>query len=295
MKKLFLLIIVFAAIGVDNCYSQPGSKAINLKFNMPKGSGYDYNMTTNIGTKVNAGGQDVNVDNTMGFGYHFDVLDDSAGWKKMSATISKIVMNINTGGMNMNYDSDKPMDTADVMSATFAKTLGNMKGAQFGFTMNGKGEIGSVTGINEIVQHMSSGDDNSMGSEMGNPFNEENFKQNMQAAFGSYPDKPVKPGDSWKKTTTTTNAGILMNMESVYTLESYSGNIANVSVNSKISSSDATLGFNGTMKGLMQYDTPTGMPVDGDLIMTLNMNVNTGGQALPINMDIKMKITGKKS
>ncbi len=295
MKKLFLLIIVFAAVSVGNCYSQSGNKAITLKFNLPKGSGYDYNMTMNIGTKVNAGGQDVNVDNTMGFGYHFNVLGDSAGWKKMSATISKIVMNINTGGMNINYDSDKPLDTADVMSATFAKTLGNMKGAEFVFTMNGSGEVGSVTGINEMLQRMSSGDDNSMGSGMGNPFNEENFKQNMQAAFGSYPDKPVKPGDSWTKTFTTTNAGMLMNMESVYTLESYSGSIANVNVNSKISSSDTTLGFNGTMTGLMQYDIPTGMPVDGDLIMTLKMDVNTGGQALPVNMDIKMKITGKKS
>ena len=287
--------MVFAAVSVDNCYSQSGNKPINLKFNLSKGSGYDYNMTLDMTTKVNAGGQDVNVDNTMGIGYHFNVLGDSAGWKRISSRISKIVMNINTGGMNINYDSDKPLDTADVMSATFAKTLGNMKGSEFVFIMNGKGEVGSVTGMNEMWQRMSSGEDNSMSNGMGNPFNEENFKQNMQAAFGSYPDKPVKPGDSWTKTTTTTNAGILMNMESVYTLDSHSGNIANVNVNSKISSTDTTLNFNGTMTGLMKYDIPTGMPVDGDLIMALSMDVNAGGQALPMNMDIKMKITGKKS
>jgi len=293
MKKLFLLIIFFAGIG--NCYSQSGNKPISLKFDLPKGSGYDYNMTTDMTTKVNAGGQDVNVDNTMGIGYHFSVLGDSAGWKRISSTISKIVININTGGMNMDYDSDKPLDTADVMNATLAKTLGNIKGAQFVFTMNGRGEVGSVTGINEMLQRMSAEDDNAMGSGIGNPFNEENFKQSMQATFGSYPDKPVKPGDSWTKTITTTNAGMLMKMESVYNLESYSGNIADVNVSSKISSTDTTQGFNGTMTGLMKYDIPTGMPVDGDLIMALNMNVNTGDQAMPINMDIKMKVTGKRS
>jgi hypothetical protein len=44
----------------------------------------------------------------------------------------------------------------------------------------------------------------------------------------------------------------------------------------------------------MQFDVSTGLPTDGDLAMNMNMTVNTGGQLVPMNTDIKMKITGKK-
>jgi hypothetical protein len=33
-------------------------------------------------------------------------------------------MNINTGGMNINYDSDKPTDSTDMISSTLGKVLG---------------------------------------------------------------------------------------------------------------------------------------------------------------------------
>jgi Family of unknown function (DUF6263) len=294
MKKFFLLILIFTSVAAYNCYSQAGKgKAINLKFNLPKGAGYDYNMNMDMAVKGEAGGQPVNVTNTMNIGYHFKAIDDSAGWKKLTSTVTRIALKVNAGGTNINFDTDQPVDTSDVISSSIAKALGALKGGEFGFTMNEKGDIGSVTGLDEMLQRMSTGDDqNSMGS----AFNEESFKQNMQSAFGSYPDKPVKPGDSWSKTTTSINAGMPMNIESVYKLESVSGNIATVNVNSKISTSDTTSGnTTGTMTGLMKYDIPTGLPIDGDLTMVLDMNINAAGQTVPMNMNIKMKMTGKKS
>jgi hypothetical protein len=302
MKKISSAMSIVAFFVLLSCNNMPGKSgdAIDLKFNLAKGASYDYNMNMDMSVKGNANGQPINVTNKMAMGYHFGVTDDSAGWKKISSTISRIAMNINAGsGVNINYDSDKPVDTSDMVNGTMGKVLGAMKGGEFTFTMNDKGKIGSVTGITEMMNRMMASVPNAgaMAGSMSSAFNEDNFKQNIQQAFGMYPDKPVKPGDAWTSAMNMNNAGMSIKMNNTYTLESVSGDNANIKVNSKITSpsGDSTMGINGSMTGTMKYDIPTGVPVDGDLDMIMNMNVNQGGQSMPINMDVKMKISGKKS
>lgn len=296
MKKIFLSAIALMFIASISF----GQKEINLKFNLANGESYDYTMDMNISTKGSVNGQAIDVSNVMTMGYHFAVTGASAGWKKLTSTISKIAMSVNTGGVNINYDSDKPVDTSDMVNSTMGKILGSMKGGQFTFIMNEKGDIGYVSGINEMVNRMTNAtpDAGPMAAGMSNAFNEENFKQNLKQAFGLYPGKPVKPGDSWTSTTSASNAGVEMQMNNVYTLESVIDNIANVKVNSKISSpqdSSAKVTTSGTITGTVQYDIPSGVAVNGDLETNMNMNVNANGMSIPMTTDVKTKITGKKS
>jgi hypothetical protein len=294
MKKIHIALSIFLFYTTATSFSQ--NKAIDLKFNLPKGSGFDYNTHMDVTTKGNVGGQDINVNNTMVIGYHFNVVGDSAGWNKMMSTISKIAMTISSNGMNMNYDSDEPLDTSNAMNSTFGNILGVMKGAQFGFTMNNKGDVGSVTGINEILDKMKTAAPAGDITGMGSTFNEESFRQTLRQAFALYPRKPVKSGDSWNSTTNTTSAGVQMKMDNVYTLESVTGNIAHVKVDSKISSpQDTTTNIAGTTTGTMQFDIPSGVPVDGDLDTHMTMNINAAGQAIPMIIDIKTKAVGKRS
>lgn len=250
--------------------------------------------------KGNVQGQAIDMDNKMAMGYRFAATGDSAGWKKITASISRIAMHMNSNGQNVDFDSDKTSDSSDVVSSTIGKVLGAMKGGQFGFTMNEKGEVGSVTGIQDMMHRaltsVNAPGVGAMAAGMGSAFNEDNFKQNIQQSFGMYPGKPVKPGDSWSSTMNMNNQGMNMKIDNNYTLESVSGDSANVKVNSKISSPDSSaMGISGTMTGTMKFDVPTGLPVDGDLDMNMKMTMNTGGQVVPMNTDIKMKITGKKS
>ncbi len=295
MKKFSIALIVsFMCVA----FVSFGQKPVDLAFNLPTGSGFDYNINMDVTTKGNVNGQDINVKNAMIVEYHFAVNGDSSGWKKMTSTISKIALTVNTQGVNINYDSDKPLDTSDVMNSTVGKVLGTMKGAQFQFTMNKNGDIGSVTGIDEMVNKMTQADaTGGITGGLGNAFSEENFKQNLKQAFGVYPGKPVKVGDTWTSTTNTTSSGATLQMDNTYTLESVSGNIANVKVNSKITapSTTAITAVTGTSAGTMQFDIPTGVPLNGDVNMNLNLTVNAGGQTMPMTTDIKMKITGKKS
>jgi hypothetical protein len=294
MKKIHTALASFLLFITATSFSQ--NKAVDLKFNLPMGSGFDYNTTMDVTTKGNVGGQDINVNNSIVIGYHFNVVDDSAGWNKMTSTISKIAMTISSNGMNMNYDSDKPLDTSNVMNGAFGNVLGVMKGAQFGFTMNNKGDIGSVTGINEILDKMKTAAPGGDMTGMASTFNEETFRQTLRQAFSLYPRKRVKSGDRWTSTTHTISAGVQMKMDNAYTLESVTGNIARVKVDSKISSPlDTTTNIAGTTKGIMQFDIPTGVPVDGDLDTRMTMNINADGQSIPMTVDIKTKVVGKRS
>jgi len=294
MKKSSVFFAVLLAIA---CGSFAQNKPVDLKFKLAKGESYDYTTNMNITTKGEAGGQPIDVKNTVGVGYHFTVTGDSSGWKKLSALISRVAMNISTGGVNINYDSDKPTDSSDMISSTIGNVLGALKNGQFNFTMNEKGDIGSISGINEMMEKMMASSSNlgPMASGISNAFDEDNFKQNLKQAFGIYPGKPVKPGDSWNTTNTTNKGGMEITSDNVYTLESVSGDLANIKVNSKISSTDTTTHIAGTITGTMQYNIPSGIAIDGDLNTDMNMEVNAGGQSIPMTIGIKTKITGKKS
>lgn len=292
MKKFFLPGFILILISV-NGFCQNG-KTINLKFNLPKGSGYDYNADVNISMKGTAAGQPMDT-NKMAMGYRFSVVDDSSGWKKLSTTVARIAMKMNIGAINLDYDSNKPVDTSDAMNVIISKVFEAMKGATFMFTMNEKGEIGSITGIDEIKSKILSSvpSNDAMANGASNVFNEDDFKQNMQQAFGFYPGKPVKIGDAWNSTTNTTSGGMQMKLYNTYTLESVNNNIASIKVDSK-TSSGAGMPLTGTMTGTMQYDISTGIPVSGNLDMLVNITVDTDRQSTSLNMDIKTIITGKK-
>jgi len=301
MKKFIYVFILPAYFIFSGCGNKSqNADAIILKFNLPNGSSYNYNVDMDMSMNGNINGQSLNMKDKMAMGYDFAAVGDSSGWKKITATISRISMHLNSNGVNIDFDSDLKPDSSDMASGTMGKIFGALKGGQFRFTMNEQGKIGSVTGINDLMQRILSsvslGNTASAAAQMNSTFNEENFKQNIQQSFGMYPDKPVKPGDSWINTMEMNNQGMPMKIDNTYTLKSVSGNTANVKVDSKISSPGSnSTGINGTMKGNMKFDIPTGLPTDGDLDMSMSMTMNTGGQVVPMNTSIKMKITGKKS
>lgn len=308
MRKLFFVLMAFSAASLLYCCKGTNSPdGLNLKFNLQKGEKFLYTAGMDMHSRQNVMGKDMDVNTRMDMAYTFDVTGDSAGWKQVNATISKIAINMDAGGMQIKFDSDDPAaaDSTNPM-AKVGKIFGAMKGGQFGFTMNEKGKVGNVTGIREMMEHaVASLNDPTASaalmSGLSKTFDENQFKQNLEQSFGIYPDKPVKAGDSWNKTMTMNNAGILMKMDNTYTLESVDNNNANVKMSSKISSgSDSAklmgmnMDMNGTMEGTMQFDIASGMPVKGVSTMQMNMKVKSQGTEMPMNMTFTMNITGKK-
>lgn len=277
-----------------------------LKFNLSKGTRFNYTINMDMNMNETVMGKPLAVKNNMIVGYDFDVTGDSSGWKTVGATISRIAMNMNANGMSVNYDSDVP-DTASANNpmAILGKVLGAMKGGEFSFTINEKGEVGEVRGMNEMIQNMIA-KANIPNSDMvmqsvGKSFDADNFKQNIQQSFDIYPDKPVKIGDSWTKTLNLNSGGISMLSNNTFTLQSVNGDDAILKVDSKISSgadSAATMGVKvsttGNIDGTTTVDLPTGLSKEGNMNMKMNMQINSQGMNIPMDMDIKMKFESRK-
>jgi hypothetical protein len=308
MKKVILIIsttvLFIAFIGCNsggNKTSSASGNAIELKFNLSKGIKFDYAMVMAMNMDQNVMGNAMHITNKVKMGYIFEVTNDSSGWKTVNSTIDKIGMNVNAGAVNINFDTDSAISDTTGPAAMMGKVFGAMKGGQFSFTMNEKGQVGEVRGMKEMMEKIMEKENTPNGQmimqNMGKAFDENNFKQNISQSFAVYPDKPVKPGESWTKTLNINSNGIPMRSENTYTLQSVDGDKANIKVTAKISSADSTTdnavsGLTGTMDGTSSYEISTGMLVSGD--MDMKMNIKTQQQPTPVAVNIKMTMTGKK-
>lgn len=304
--KTLLAAACAATIFLSGCKgSGAGGDAVTFKFNVPKGTKFSYAVGMDMNMNQTMGGQQVAVKTNLGMGYTFEVTADSAGWKTMNATISRVAMDMNANGMSMKFDSDSPNTDTTSPMAKVGVMLGAMKGGQFSFTMNENGEIGQVTGIEEMTQRiissMPAAQADMARQTIGKTFNEQSFKQNMQQAFAMYPGKPVKIGDTWTRTLTMDNNGMPMKLDNTYTLQAVEGSNLKVKVDSKITSAGTNaavpgmqIDMTGDLKGVNSFDEATGMPLNGDDDMNLDMKMKMQGQEMPVKLKMKMTITGKK-
>jgi len=297
MKKYRLINVLLVLLVYATSCNTNSSKSVDLKFKLPKGSKYEYSATTAMDMKQSENANDSSIRNETAFSYVFEVVNDSANWKTLTSTISRVAMDMNVMGHSIHVDTDMKLDTATPGPfAMMGKMFGAMKNAKFSFTINEKGEIGQISGIREMQEKMLSQLPGAPSGGRMPGMDDENLKQNMQQAFAVYPDKPVKPGDSWTKTLVQRMQGMTLKTENVFTLESVKGNDAAIGQETKINSditSDSAQGvkITGSQKGTLHYNLSTGMITDGDLDMIMevkNMMMQTEKPRM-VNMKVKMK------
>jgi len=306
MKMPLLIAAAFiVSILFMGCPAGKNADGYTFKFNMQKGSKFDYAMNMDMSMKQSVMGKEMTMKSKMTMGYLFEVTNDSAGWKTVAATISKIAMDMNAGDMSMKFDTDNPSADTTGPMAMAGKIFGGMKDGKFTFTIDENGTIGEVHGFNEILQKSITAANipnaDMVIQSMGKSFDENQFKQNMQQSFNIYPGKPVKPGESWTKNTTLNNSGMLMKMDNTYTLESVNGDDAVIKIASKITSgmdsssmTGMKVNMDGSMSGNMNYDISNGLPKKGDMDMKMSMRVTGHDMDMPIDMDMKMTFTSSK-
>ncbi len=276
-------------------------EAIELKFNMHKGSRFEYNITMDMNMQQIAMRQDSGVKNTMGFTYLFEVVEENDTAKTVASTINKINMAMDAMGNQMHFDTDSVhgQDTS-TPNAMLGNIFSTLKGAKFTFRINNKGEISDIQGLNDMRQKMASVPGAPPIEAMSGLFNEESFRQNIEQAFAAYPGKPVKTGESWTKNVSATSQGMKVNSINTYTLQSVQGDDALIKVASKLSSAGSEqmqgmqMNMTGTSAGTMHYDIPTGMPTDANVDMKMDIKMKGQGLDMPMTMTSKMTIKGKK-
>jgi hypothetical protein len=299
MKKL-LLPALLVMIYFSSCKST--SEIVSLKLQMPVGNTYEYTFVMDMNMDQNVMGQQMKISNKMTMGYVFEVLKDSAGWKTMRSTIGRIRMDMDMMGRTMTIDSNEPVSDTIPGSAQMYNAFAGMKGKQFTFTINDKGQVGEVKGLKEMRESIVKGipDGDKVDQQLESSFNEESFKQNLEQSFNIFPDKDVAVGDSWKKTMNMKSQGMNIKSENTYTLESIKDGKAHIKVKTGLSTDKTTaengmeITMKGTGNGVYTFEQSTGMVMDGDVKMKMDMEMSMNGQKMPMKMDMNIKLDGKK-
>ncbi len=161
----------------------PAQTALEWKFK--EGDKFYVEAVTNVKQAVTVGDKTSSSDSTFTTVSRFEVKKADANAYALEQTIEGVQVK-----------SSKADDPTVAIVSRFANLL---KGATFKFTLSASGKIsGSLEGYDDLIKKLSGGNEAAEKSNRAQ-FPEDALKDELAAMFGFLPDKPVKPGDTWKR------------------------------------------------------------------------------------------------
>jgi hypothetical protein len=303
MKKITVLIVsviaMAALVSFEACQSAKSSTASKmLKFNLESGKGYDYDMTINMDQDIM--GQSMKMD--MSTYYSMDVTGEQAGTKTITTAIDRFKMKTAVAGFNIDIDTDKPFvaDSGDVMGKSLGalnKVFAAIKGQVFTMKVTSEGKITEVSGFESMGQKIadSLGLDGSEKEEMvkqfEGQFNADEIKQSLERVWYIFPDKEVKVGDSWQKTTAM-GGKMPAKYNSTYKVTDIEGDMVTLEETSKIETRENEkdeVSLSGDVTGTIVVDSRTGLVVAADQ----DMKIKATSKGMSFDIKAKTKIKGK--
>jgi hypothetical protein len=247
-----------------------GTEAVRLAFSLPAGKAYSFNSTIDINQEMP--GQRMN--SKMSYKYVLRVTKAEKDSRKLTATYGEMAMDMDMNGRKMSFNSNSgqegPMNPLNMIGRMFSA----MKGKSFTMNVSPEGEITRVDGFEELADaviielKIPEANRETFTRNFKTQFNENSVKKMFSESFNIFPPKPVKPGDSWKKT-----ASLPQDNEAIttYTLKEKKGN-------------------NYVIDAKTIYQSKGNKPVIGT--SRLLVDANTG---LVIQMDSEQKMEGSKA
>lgn len=284
MMKYSILLLFIVLLGFSGCKDNASSKsasagdAIELKLNLKSGDQFTYEMTTTQKMTQSQMGKKIDLNQEMIFTFDYAVKSQSANETNLEATYQRIRMKQHSDMGDMEVDSDQP-DKASPMY----KELLNLKGKTFGITLNDKGEVTKVSGMDQLG---------------GNSMSDSSLRSMLEMSFKLYPDHPVKPGDTWKNEFQSDLGGIMkMKLSNTYELIQVKEGIAEIKTESVISSEKGNndkveMNLSGTQSGIMRLDVKSGMLKDSKLKQKLSGKMKASGMEIPMDMESDVMMTG---
>jgi hypothetical protein len=214
-------------------------------------------------------------------------------------------MDLQISGTQITYDSFKEANTANNPLADFFKAL---IGAEFILTVTPEMKVKEVEGKDAFLKKLIS-TNQQMEPLLKQILSDDALRQMSDPAFSMVPDKPVKPGDSWKRTSKL-NMGPIGTYESTYTytfegMDEKEKDLARIKVATELkyiaptspAAGAAPLPFkivSADLKtkdatGLILFDVKNGRLHSSDLSLTLEgrLNIDVSGMASDVELNQK--------
>lgn len=207
-------------------------------------------------------------------------------------------MDMSVMGQNMKMSSEDS-DESDPGS----KYLKALKDATVSIIMAPDGKVIDVQGTEALAKKLAGA--SPIEKETLKSFiSKEALKSTIEQSFNIFPDKPVKAGDSWKKTVAV-ESPYKMQLDNSYKLIKVENGLAYLDIATTISSNGAqkmsangmemSMDLTGEQKGTITVDEQTGMIKGSDILQNLKGKMEMMGQEIPmeITTNSNMKLVKK--
>ena len=302
MKKILLLSagILTAATLLQSCKGG-GSDAVTLKMNMQPGTKYAYTMDTKTSIEQSMMGQSIKTDQDLTMEFTYDVAAAEGTDKKLTVTYDRIAMAMKNPMMSMEYDTKEGGKKDSMLSS-----MSLMLNKPFTMTISEQGQIKKIEGLDAILNGLAgsgTAEEMAVRKQLSSSFSDTAIRSMMQQSFDIYPDKAVKPGDTWNKVLTVNMGPMGLKVDNTYKLASVSNGVAHLDVVSKITSAggsvqtagqEVKMDLNGDSKGTMDIDVASGFMTDSKMKQTIKGNISVASMQVPMNVVNDIHISGKK-
>ena len=202
---------------------------VTLRYDWTKGATLRYRMTqrttsTISGLPGSEGG--MTLEQTLGQVWKEAVEDVATdGTTTLRGTFESINVDMSMPTGRVAYDTEHPESASD--PGSMLKTMfANMIGESFTVVLSPAGVVQRVEGLTRLADKMFASLPASAGPMLGGfrqVMNDDAMKQNMSQAYPSFPDRPLKTGDTWNDQVTTANPIGTMTISSASTLKNVAG------------------------------------------------------------------------
>ena len=297
MQRLVLILSIFSLVITQSCQSTKTATTTKmLRFNFEKGKGYDYETIMNLDFVT--GNETRQTDMTAY--YSMFVAEDNGSVKTIKTKYERFKMSLDIAGLNIMIDSDNPVitgenktDISEIMGM-MNKFFGAIKKQEFTMKVNSEGSITEVTGFDQMAASIA----DSLGLQgasreqmlqaFSKRFNGDAVKEQMERFLFIFPDKEVKVGDSWTKS--SSQKGLMdAKYNSVYKVTDIEGEMVTVEELTTINSANPQTELAGEIKGELVIDSRTGLVVNADQ----DIKANTKEKGNTVKITGKTKVKGK--
>jgi hypothetical protein len=275
---------------------------VQLRFNPKMGDTYKVQMVAEQQISQTLEGETMDVAQTIGMGFTYAITEiDADGNAWVDVVYDSIRLDQSSPTGNVSYDSANPPEEVPPE----AMGIGALVGKGFRMKLSPEGEIVEVAGLDEMINDMLDDmgiTDEAMLEQLRQSISEQYDADAMREQMGntviSYPDGPVRIGDTWTETTTS-GGQFPTQAESVYTLQGYQDGIATVGVTSTISINpnaepqsfagmELVYNLSGEQEGVMLINVETGWMASAAITQTMSgdMTISGGGTDMTIPMSI---------
>ena len=250
---------------------------VTLRYKWTKGETLRYRMTqrttsTISGLPGSEGG--MTVEQTLSQVWKEAVEDVAAdGTTTLRATFESITVDMSMPMGRMAYDTEHPESASD--PGSMLKTMfANLIGESFTVALSPAGVVQRVDGLTRLADKMFASLPANAVPMLGGfrqAMSDDAMKQNMSQAYLTFPDRPLKAGDTWNDQVTTTNPMGPMTISSASTLKTVAG-----AADTQVVTVASTL--------TLRQDSST--PGAGPMGMTMKMGEATGDRETLFNVAV---------